>query len=200
MNTEVKKTEAGKIAVLFARSDSVYKNIEGVDVWDKERDARNYSDLMPIVGHPPCRGWGRLRQFAKPEPGEKELAVMSVDVIRKNGGVLEHPAGSTLWKHCDLPKPGNSDSFGGFTIQVLQFWWGHKAAKSTWLYCCGMSPSDIPPAPLVFDVPTHVVSGTRGKKKKPEITKAEREHTPLPFAEFLIGVARLALDDGRKYG
>jgi len=30
------------IAVLFARSDSVYKTIPGCDVWDAERDARRW--------------------------------------------------------------------------------------------------------------------------------------------------------------
>ena len=57
------------VAVLFARSDSVYKTLPGCDVWDKERDARCFAGNEKIVAHPPCRGWGKLRKLAKPEPG-----------------------------------------------------------------------------------------------------------------------------------
>lgn len=50
----------GNVAVLFARSDSVYKSIPGCDVWDINRDARNWKGGAPIVAHPPCRAWGGI--------------------------------------------------------------------------------------------------------------------------------------------
>ena len=175
------------VVVLFARTDSNYKKYP-VDVYDIERDAKTYTGGSSVVAHPPCRAWGRLYKFAKPEPGEKELAFYAVDKVRECGGVLEHPAGSKLWKECGLPVPGdNADRWGGYSISVKQFWWGHKAAKSTWLYICGVDRSELPPAPLVFGEPTHVVSG--GKGRKPELTKPEREHTPEKFCEYLIDIA-----------
>lgn len=95
------------VAVLFARSDSIYKDMDGVDVFDAERDARTWQGGCPLVAHPPCRAWGRLRSFANPRPDEKNLARLAVALVREFGGVLEHPAGSTLWPSQKLPPPEN---------------------------------------------------------------------------------------------
>ena len=62
------------VAVLFARSDSNYRAIPGTDVFDLARDARTFRGGMPVVAHPPCRSWGRLRHFAKPRADEKAAA------------------------------------------------------------------------------------------------------------------------------
>src|SRR6185437_10212508 len=128
------------IAALYVRKDSVYKDL-GCDCWDADRDARLYPGPMPVVAHPTCRAWGRLRQFSKPRPDEKELAIKAVRQVREWGGALEHPATSSLWKEMPLPMPGEIDMWGGFTICVDQFWWGHKAQKRTFLYICGIRPT-----------------------------------------------------------
>ena len=73
------------VAVLFARADSVYKTLEGCDVWDAERDARAYDGPWPVVAHPPCRAWGRLRTFANPRPDERNLARLAVALVREFG-------------------------------------------------------------------------------------------------------------------
>lgn len=185
------------IAVLFARRDSIYKSL-GVDVWDAERDALNWPGGMPIVAHPPCRAWGNLRKFAKPEPGEKELALWAVDRIRQWGGVLEHPERSTLWPEKNLPEPDRDyvktfDEFGGFTIVVDQNWWGHRAQKRTRLYICGCSPIDVPTIPLRLGEATHTLglySGRDKSKCRPSITKREHEATPIEFAKWLIDLAQ----------
>ena len=91
-----------QIAVLFARQDSIYKTLPGCDVLDIERDARNWPGGCPVVAHPPCRAWGRLRAFAKPRNDEKELALLAIEHVRQFGGVLEHPAASTLWDAAGL--------------------------------------------------------------------------------------------------
>ena len=80
-----------KIAILFARSDSIYHQLDA-DVWDEDRDARQFPGGVQVVAHPPCRAWGRLRRFAKPAPHEKDLARFAVAQVRRWGGVLEHPA------------------------------------------------------------------------------------------------------------
>lgn len=100
------------VAVLFARRDSVYKTLPNCDVWDIDRDARLWLGGSPVVAHPPCRAWGRLRQFANPRPDEKELAIYAIDMVRKWRGVVEHPAGSSLWPHLGLPAPGKKDDHG----------------------------------------------------------------------------------------
>ena len=79
------------VAVLFARPDSIYKTFPAIDVFDELRDARTFRGGCPVVAHPPCRAWSRMKAFAKPKPWEKDLARWAVQVVRENGGVLEHP-------------------------------------------------------------------------------------------------------------
>lgn len=189
------------VAVLFARADSIYKTLQGCDVWDMERDARRWPGGAPVVAHPPCRAWGRLRHFAKPRPDEKALALFAVGQVRKWGGVLEHPARSTLWQAAGLPLFGERDAFGGWTLPIYQHWWGHRAEKATWLYVVGCAPAQIPTMPMVLGGASHVIAqcktlpdGTRVTKGhpkwRPEVTKAEREHTPPALAQWLVELAR----------
>jgi hypothetical protein len=184
------------IAVLFARRDSVYKTFADCDVYDVDRDARNFSGYCPVVAHPPCRARGRYKAFAKPLPHEKELARFAVRVVRQNGGVLEHPAHSDLWKDMSLPKPGDgADFYGGWSLDIAQCWWGHKAEKRTWLYIFGIPPKNLPVMPFVLGRGTHVIGKSRWGRascKRPEVSKAEREHTPPELAAWLVQLARLS--------
>ena len=177
------------VAVLFARRDSIYKTFPGCDVYDADRDALSWQGGARVIAHPPCRSWGKLRTFAKAPPGEHELALWAVDQVRKWGGVLEHPRGSRLWPVAGLPRPGFRDDFGGWTFPVNQFWFGHKAQKSTLLYICGIEPRDCPPFPVRFDEPLHGVASDplRGLL---EISKNDRERTPVEFARWLVELAK----------
>ena len=94
------------IAVLFARDDSRYKDFNMYDVYDINRDARTFCKKMPVIAHPPCRAWGMLSHMANPREGEKQLAYLALAQVRLNGGILEHPAGSRLWKEAPLPLAG----------------------------------------------------------------------------------------------
>ena len=189
------------IAVLFARSDSNYKTIQGCDVWDKDRDATRWSGGVPVIAHPPCRGWGQLRKLANPAPGEKELALFAVDQVRRYGGVLEHPVASTLWPVAGLPEPGERDQYGGWTLVISQRWWGHRAEKLTRLYIVGVEPGGVPDIPITLGE-AECICGSSGRRRdgsrlrkgdpgwRPEITKAEREHTPPALAEWLVELAK----------
>lgn len=182
------------VAALFVRTDSVYKTLPGVDAWDAERDARKWSGGCPVVAHPPCRLWAKLRQFAKStDPvSERALAVQAVQAVQAWGGVLEHPAESTLWAHCGLPLPGRApDRFGGWTAEVRQCDWGHKAEKLTWFYIVGVHPDDLPAIPARRE-PTGVIKPQRGVPRdgRKIVTKAEREHTPPDLARWLVELAR----------
>lgn len=164
-------------------------------MWDKERDASRYSGPWPVVAHPPCRAWGQLKQFAKPDPGEIYLAIIAVWIVRRCGGVLEHPFRSELWQHCDLPNPGELDAWGGWTMAAPQFWWGHSCNKSTKLYICGVKPKDAPAPPLVLgDAPrTMGLSSRRNRMtRRKEASKRERSATPPALAEWLVDLARKA--------
>ena len=180
-----------KISVLFVREDSIYKSMN-LDCWDIKRDARNWNEGCPLIAHPPCRAWGRLSHFAKPRPDEKELAIYSINLIRKYGGVLEHPAASKLWKEMNLPKGNEIDKFGGFSLCINQSWFGHKAEKRTLLYICGCCKEDLPIVPLKFDaiefvIETSIKKGSSGFRKS--VTKKEREATPVELAKWLVEVA-----------
>jgi hypothetical protein len=128
---------------------------------------------------------------------EKALGSWVVDQIRKFGGVLEHPRGSTLWAACNLPLPGPEfDEFGGFSVDVNQHWWGHRAEKRTWIYVWGCPRALVPATPIKICRPTNVVTNQHGLRAgmpgyRKEITKPEREATPPAFAAWLVRLARI---------
>jgi hypothetical protein len=185
------------VAALYVDPRGPYFGRADVDAWDRTRDARRYQGELPVVAHPPCGPWVRLRHLYKGD--EYDCAPRAVDQVRACGGVLEHPAGSRLWRVCGLPLPGElPDAWGGTTIEVEQVRWGHVARKRTWLYLVGVR--DVGPLPPARE-PTHWVSGARVRKDKgggtiPPGIKAcsalQRRRTPPAFAEWLIGLARSA--------
>lgn len=95
-----------------------------------------------------------------------------------------------------MPKPGRSDKFGGWLCPVDQAQFGHRARKPTTLYICGIEPAELPTFPLVLGEPSHVVRRTkRDRIHRPEVSKAEREHTPPDFAHWLVEIASLCADE-----
>lgn len=154
-----------------------------VDAWDAVRDARTYPGPGPVVAHPPCGPWGRLRHLYRGT--EHDCAPRAVEQVRKFGGVLEHPAGSKLWEHCGLLPPIHelpslagkaalgslSDTaFGGchgaYTIELDQVEWGHVARKRTWLYLVGVPREALEAPPFPGAQPTHWLSGFRSTTAK----------------------------------
>jgi hypothetical protein len=120
-----------------------------------------------------------------------------VEQARKYGGVVEHPATSRLWQEMNLPRPDISagqDKYGGWSIGIHQWEFGHKAQKKTLLYVVGVAPSHLPDLPLQLGYADFVVGqcgrrkdGTR--KPTPEILKCERDATPREFAKWLCALA-----------
>ena len=176
------------IAVLFARNDSRYKELKGFDVYDINRDARNYCAAYPVIAHPPCRAWGILSHMANPRPDEKQLAYFALAQVRLNGGVLEHPAGSRLWKEAPLPMPNEFfDEFGGFTMLIDQFDFGHVAHKNTKLYVCGIKIEDLPELPPKNNANTDrsICGNVKGTKR---CTQYQREYTPDALIKFMTEI------------
>lgn len=152
--------------------------------YDEERDATTYRGPLPVVAHPPCGPYCKLRKFNKYQ--RPQHAIHAVEMVRGNGGVLEHPAGSLLWPVAGLPRPGGArDGFGGYTIEVEQVRWGHRAVKRTWLYIvrCGTVPP-IPP----MRAHTHTCGMNRAPGTRP-LGSVERRMTPVAFAEWLLELA-----------
>ena len=172
-----------QVAVLCAARNSVYKTMEGVEVYDIERDATTFRGGMPVVAHPPCRAWSAFCSHqAKPSPGEKELAPMCVDWLRQCGGVLEHPAYSRLWDYCGLPKPGDKMKHGMWSARVSQLWWGDARLKQTWLLFAGISPDDI-------EIPYRLHRGTGDRSKWNAMSRQKRAATPPRLAAWLVEAA-----------
>lgn len=169
------------IHVLCARRDSVYRTFSECDVWDEDRDAYRFVGNGSIIAHPPCAQWSRLRHFSIPDERQKELARFCLGAVRKNGGVLEHPAGSSLWRCDGIAEIGKKDEFGGYVYPVWQSWFGHRARKATWLYIVGVSGKRLPTPPFSFGAPSGRVE---------LMGKAEREATPRAFALWLINIAK----------
>jgi len=178
-----------KPVILFCQENSIYKDL-GCDVYDEKRNALNFEGGSPAVYHPPCRLWCKLKHFSTADESEKYLAVWSVRMVRNYGGVLEHPAGSSLFQCCRIPLPGQSDEFG-FTIELDQFHFGHMAQKKTWLYICGISKDD--PVIKYREIPgkpKYMMSESRQEKLNgaKEVPKQKRSSTPKRFAKFLIRI------------
>ena len=181
------------VVVLFVRPDSLYKTMQGVECYDAQRDALTWAGGCPVVAHPPCRSWGMLAHMAKPRQGEKELAPWAIEQVRKWGGVLEHPAGSRLFRHCGCAVPdGLPDEWGGRSLLIDQYDFGHVAHKATILYIVGCAA--LPPLPPKNTAPTtKSIAGESpngGVKGTHRCTQKEREETPLKLAEWMIEVAR----------
>jgi hypothetical protein len=168
-----------KVAALFVRVKSHYKQMSDVDAYDQNRDALTFPGGLPGVYHPPCRSWGKLSHFAKPAPGERELAIWSMDMVRRFGGVLEHPIDSRLWKESRCLGYGLRDDHGGILIPLHQSWFGHEAPKPTAIYVVGPVP-DLSSATC-----QHVPTG-----RIERMCTAQRERTPLPFAQWLVELAK----------
>lgn len=179
------------VSVLFARRDSVYKTLPGADVWDEERNAVTWCGGKPVIAHPPCRLWGRLRKFSTAEQAEKQLAILAVHWVRKYGGVLEHPEASSLWAEMNMALPDTgTDEHGGWTISVDQSWWGFPTRKVTWLYIVGCLPHHLPPMPRTRgNSPTHAIRSSSGGRL-PLLPKSERDRTTVDFARWLLRLAR----------
>lgn len=167
------------IAALFVRKTSHYTGIEGVDCFNEDRDALTWCGGVPGVFHPPCRAWGKLKAFANPRPGERELAVWSMLMVRKFGGVVEHPISSGLWRASGCIGYGMRDEFGGVLFPIMQSWFGHRAPKMTGLYLVG--------APIPDLEKQYSDCLVRGRVES--MCKQERERTPLPLARWLVDLA-----------
>ncbi len=182
------------VAVLYADpARGPYVPLVGAEnVYGVERDARRYYGPDPVVAHPPCGPWGRLRPHCfKQDPACGPTAVMQV---RRSGGVLEHPHGSRLWEFMRLPAPEITPPLPlgqhEWSLQVDQVDFGHRAIKRTWLLICGLPPGELPPIPPRRRATATVSSSLRDRQKLPRVMSWETHLTPVPFAEWLLEIAR----------
>jgi hypothetical protein len=206
------------IAALFVQKNGVYWNLEDVDPWDEVRDARNYVGPWPVVAHPPCERWGRyywggptIARFGRPhfEKGDDNGCFdAALALVRRWGGVLEHPEGSSAWDAFGLIRPPRcggwivADWHGGWSCCVEQGAYGHRARKATWLYANGVELPSLRwgPARGKFDL---LDAHSRSKTERArlirtgicrQLSKRQRAATPIEFRNLLLSMVRAGAD------
>ncbi len=194
------------IAALFVATGGCYFGIPGVDPWDEKRDARLYTGPHAVVAHPPCARWSMLANVNHARYGTKigddgGCFASALESVRTYGGILEHPAESMAWKAFGIPRPpstrkrGGSPGWiaapGGYTTEVCQRNYGHRAEKRTWLYCSGVAPISLdwqrPAAPEC-----QIGGDPRVRTDVWHMGKRERLATPVAFRDLLLSIARTA--------
>jgi len=176
------------IAALFVETNGVYFGLPDVEPWDIKRDARNYAGPWPVVAHPPCERWSMLSSMARTRATDDAgLFATALAMVRKYGGVLEHPAESYAWRHFDLAHPicgcwQQSILGGEWVTEVYQRHYGHRAAKKTWLVYVGTAP----PLPLDWSMASSAMPVEHMDKK-------ERRRTPKPFRDLLLTIAQTSV-------
>lgn len=164
------------ITVLCAKKNSLYKQIPGIDVWDEDRDAYFFTGSNPVITHAPCAQWSQMKGFANDNPDEKELAFFCLQKVLRNGGIFEHPAGSSFFKEAGIERN---------IYSVDQSWWGFPARKRTFLFFHKCKPE---PFPILTPPPTGVIAPHRHVKGKgtKDMPKSQRATTVIPFAQWMI--------------
>lgn len=175
------------VAALYVDPKGPYPSLVR-DWYDEARDARTYAGPHPVIAHPPCGPWGRLRFLCTKQ--DKSLGPHAVEMVRRWGGVLEHPKDSTLWRACRMPLPGwLPDEYGGRTYVLRQVSWGHACDKPTWLYVVGVPAKVVVAGLRSGGKATHrVTPGPRGPQLPSASSKVAR-CSPRPFAEWLVSLA-----------
>jgi hypothetical protein len=185
------------VAALYVETNGCYFGLPDVVPWDVSRDARLYDGPWPVVAHPPCGPYSRLKHLCTKQ--DPSCAPRAVEQVRSFGGVLEHPQYSDLFKLCRLPYPGElPDAHGGRTFEVRQLKFGHGCEKPTWLYVvrAEMKPlvRELVAAEMRHARPTHrMTNGPRGPSARTDLVCASgemRRRTPVAFRDFLLSIAR----------
>lgn len=171
------------IAALFVAQNGPYFGKPGIDPYDITRDARTYTGPHPVVAHPPCARWSRLNACTGRNRGDDSgCFAFALHAVRQYGGVLEHPAYSSAWDWWGIIKPPSSGGWvradmHGWTCQVDQGQYGHRAKKPTWLYA------------VRCDLPSLKWSPSDGVILH-RCSNKQRYVSPAPFHELLVAMAR----------
>lgn len=208
------QTPIPTIAALFVAKGGCYFGVDGVDPWDRERDARTYAGPWPVVAHPPCERWGRYWGGAPltwprlVKGADDGCFAAALATVRRWGGVLEHPEGSAAWDAFGLIAPPHTGGWvradyiqghDGWTCCVEQVHYGHRARKKTWLYAHDVELPSLTWGPGVgsarLDEGFHSAAERRRAIRtgiRQRLSKRQRAATPLPFRDLLLSIAASA--------
>jgi hypothetical protein len=158
------------ITILCADEKSNYFKFDELEIYTKKENAYNFNGSNKIIAHPPCQQWSRLKHFATKNDLDKQLAIFCYEKILLNGGILEHPLHSSLWKYLGI-KP---------TVNIQMNWFNLPVKKMTGLYFNKCQPLEIP---FNLDAISHSISNSKNYK---ELPKSRRSETTIELAQWLI--------------
>jgi len=192
------------VHALFIDPNGPYPLIHGVDCWDERRNALKFQGTGPVILHPPCGRWGSMARINEKRWGARVgddggLFKFALEILYRNGGVLEHPARSLAWDWFGLPKPSKHSwgwSHAGKNMWFCEVWqsaYGHPCHKRTWLLYVGK------PEPLDLDWQrdksraTHQIGGGihTGNRSKPRLDDRLVHITPFSFAVALVKLVQM---------
>lgn len=140
------------ISVLCTSSESLYTQLPNLDLWPISRNAYNFNHDYPVITHAPCPQWSRLKAFSLADDHQKNLARFCLQKVFSNGGIFEHPAGSSFFKEVGI-KP---------TLSIDQSWFGFPVRKRTYLFFYKCKPLSFP---LNFDIPPRSFSNLSHRQR-----------------------------------
>lgn len=160
------------ITILCADDKSSYFDIPDLDIYTLSRNAFNYNGKNPVIAHPPCGAFSKMRGFSKRDSFNMELAEHCLNAIHNNCGILEQPAYSIMFELLGIQP----------TISVDQKWFGFRARKQTWLYLYNV---ELISHPITFDAATHKVEN---------LTSSMRARQTIEFSQWLVDSVRCSIN------
>jgi hypothetical protein len=170
-----------EISILCIQDNSFYKELSQelvftshkpgliINLYDKYRDAYTFNSSQKLICHPPCQQWCKLKGLAKYDKKEKDLAAFCYEKVNKNGGILEHPFGSSFFDYVGANKKNI------YLIHQSDF--GFEATKPTLLYCNNVE---------LLPIPQHKPTSISMLKRVNQVTERNRSRMTQSFCDYLI--------------
>ncbi|HMG14046.1 MAG TPA: hypothetical protein VK590_01295 [Saprospiraceae bacterium] len=124
-------------------------------------DAYKFNNTFPVITHAPCAQWSKMKSFSKVNIKEKDLAFFCYEKVMANGGIFEHPAGSSFFKYIGISNK---------IISVNQHWFNFPSQKKTYLFFNRCLPGQMP------------INFNAVEKTTLNLSSYMRSHTTLTFA------------------
>lgn len=191
------------VAVLFVDPLGEYPK-RFAHTWDERRDARTYKGKLSVIAHPPCSRWCQLAGLVQARWGHRvgddgHCFAAALAIVKRVGGVIEHPAYSKAWDYFGIPRPARGEGWlqvgpRSWTCYVEQHAYGHPARKATYLFYVGERPHELRwqmfegKAPALMSWSSNRLGP--GRETRPRIAKRHASATPPAFAAELLKLAR----------
>lgn len=174
-----------KIPVLFTNVISNYNNDNRFEPYNINNDAMNFNDNRPLIAHPPCRLWSKLKGLSTAPQHERGLAYHALYLVYKNGGILEHPYPSDLWNQTGLLTTKLKKNH--ILLKINQGNFGLEIRKPTLLFINGLTHNQLPDYPFMENPKIY--------QKIENLKKDKRSETPPQLIEFFYSIMQIIINN-----